>query len=47
MGIILENKVIKKSMLSKDENNKKCPPKLAFFNEKKMREIPMTFDIEN
>ena len=26
---------------------KKCAPKLVFFNEKKMRKIPMIFDIEN
>ena len=28
-------------------NNKKCAPKLVFFNEKKLRKIPMIFDIEN
>ena len=27
--------------------NKKCAPKLVFFNEKKMRKILMIFDIEN
>ena len=32
LGIILENKVIKKLMLSKNVNNKKCAPKLVFFN---------------
>ena len=35
LDIILENKVIKKLMLSKIANNKKCAPKLIFFNEKK------------
>ena len=34
-------------MLSKNVNNKKCAPKLVFFNEKKMRKVPMIFDIEN
>ena len=35
LGIILENKVIKKLMLSKNVNNKKCAPKFVFFNDKK------------
>ena len=35
LGIILEKKVISKLMLSKNVNNKKCAPKLIFFNEKK------------
>ena len=35
LGIILENRVIKKLMLSKNVNNKKCAPELIFFNEKK------------
>ena len=34
-------------MLSKNVNNKKCAPKLIFFNEKKLRKIRMIFDIEN
>ena len=34
LGIILESKVIKKLMLSKYVNNKKCAPELIFFNEK-------------
>ena len=34
-------------MLSKNVNNKKCAPKLIFFNGKKMRKIPMIFDVEN
>ena len=34
-------------MLSRNVNNKKCPSKLEFFNEKKMRKIPMIFDEEN
>ena len=33
-------------MLSKDVKNKKCAPKLVFFNEKKIRKIPMIFDTE-
>ena len=36
LGIILGNKVFKKLMLSKNLNNKKCAPKLIFFNEKKI-----------
>ena len=34
-------------MLSKNVNNKKCAPKLIFFNEKKLRKIWIIFDIEN
>jgi hypothetical protein len=41
------NKRFKKFILSKNINNKKCAPKLVFFNEKKMRKIWMIFDIEN
>ena len=33
-------------MLSKNVNNKKCVSKLVLFNEKKMRKIPMIFDIK-
>ena len=34
-------------ILSKNVNNKKCAPKLVFFNEKKkLRKIRMIFDIE-
>ena len=47
LGIILENKVILKLMLSKHVNNKKCVPKFVFINEKKIWKIPMIFDIEN
>ena len=31
--------------VSKNVNNKKCAPKLIFFNEKKMRKIRIIFDI--
>ena len=34
-------KILKKLILSKNVNNKKCAPKLVFFNEKKMRKILM------
>ena len=44
---ILVIKVIEKLILSKNFNNKKCAPKLVFFNEKKTRKIWMIFDIEN
>ena len=48
LGIILENKVVEKLMSSKNVNNKKCAPKLIFFNEnKKLRKIWMIFGIEN
>ena len=47
LGIILENKMIQKLMLSINVINKKCAPKLVFFNEKKLRKIRMIFDIEN
>ena len=29
----------------KNVNNKKCAPKLIFFNEKEMRKIPRIFDM--
>ena len=44
LGVILENKVIKKLWLSKNVNNKKCAPKLILFNEKKNEKV---FDIDN
>ena len=44
LGIILENKVIQKSMLSKNVNNKKGAPKLKF---KKLRKIGMIFHKQN
>jgi hypothetical protein len=34
-------------ILSKNVNNKKCAPKLVFFNEKKLKKIQMIFDIES
>ena len=34
-------------MFLKNVNNKNCAPKFIFFNEKKIRKIPMIFDIEN
>ena len=33
-GFILENKIIKKLMLSKNDQNKKCASVFVFFNEK-------------
>ena len=38
MGIILENKVIQNGFFSKNVNNKKCAPKLVFFNEKNQKD---------
>ena len=37
LGIIFENKMILKLMLSDNVNNKRCAPKLVFFNEKEIR----------
>jgi hypothetical protein len=45
LSIILENKVV--ICYQKNVNNKTFVPKLIFFNEKKMRTIPMISDIEN
>ena len=45
--MILVNKVLLKLKFSKNVNNKKCAPKLIFFNEKKLRKIQIIFDIEN
>ena len=45
IGHHFSNKVIQKLILSKNVNNKKCAPKLVFFN-KKMRKIWMIFDKE-
>ena len=36
IGHTFSNKVIKKLMLSKNVNNRKCAPKLIFFNEKRI-----------
>ena len=47
IGTILENKGIKRLMLSKNVNNQKFALKLIFFNKKKLRKIPMIFDIKN
>ena len=47
VGIILENKVILKLLLSKNVNNKKCATKFVFFNGKKISKIWMIFDIDN
>ena len=35
LGSFLENKVLQKLKFSKNVNNKKCAPKMIFFNEKK------------
>ena len=34
LGTFLENKVLQKLKLSKNVNNKKCAPKMIYFNEK-------------
>ena len=36
LDVILGNKVVQKLKLSKNVNNKKCAPKIIFFNEKKI-----------
>ena len=45
--MILVNKVLEKLKFPKNENNKKCAPKLIFFNEKKNEIDSEDFDIEN
>ena len=47
IGHHFSNYLIKKMMLSKNFDNKKCAPKLVFFDEKNLRKIPMSFDIQN
>ena len=47
LGIILENKAVKKLSLEKNVFNKKWSPKLIFFNEIKVGKFRMIFDIEN
>ena len=47
LSTILENKVFQKLKFSKNDNNKKPPSKLIFFNETKIRNIRMIFDTEN
>ena len=39
----ISNKVVEKLMLSKSVNNKKCAPKLVFFNEKKIEKVSDDF----
>ena len=46
LGTILENKVIKKLMLSKNVKNKKCAPTLIFFNEKKWERFQYFFTLK-
>ena len=33
--------------IQKNVDNNKCTPKLVFLNKKKLRKIPMIFDIQN
>ena len=47
LGMILENKVVQKLKFPKNVINKRCAPKIKFFNEKKNRKIRVIFDIEN
>jgi hypothetical protein len=47
LGVILENKVVKKLKFSKNVDNKKCAPEIIIFDEKKIRKIQIIFDIEN
>ena len=39
------NNVILKMMLSKDGNNKKCAPKLVFFNKKEIKKDSVDFKL--
>ena len=45
--MILENKELQISKFSKNANNKKCTPKMMFFNEKKNKKIRIILDTEN
>ena len=47
LDTILENKVVQKLKILKNDNNKKPFSKLIFFNGKKIRKIQIIFDIEN
>ena len=47
LGMILESKVVQKLKFSKNVNNKRCAPKIRFFNEQFFRKIWVIFDIEN
>jgi hypothetical protein len=47
LDVILENKVVWKLKFSRNVNNKKCAPKMIFFNEKKFRKIQIIFDLES
>ena len=47
LDTILENKVVQKLKFSKNDNNKKPSSKLIFFNEEKIRNVGMSFDIAN
>ena len=47
LDVILENKVVLKLKFSKNANNKKCGPKMIFFNAIFFRKIWIIFDIEN
>ena len=46
MGKFLENNVLGKLKFSKNVNNKKCTPKMIFFNEKKIGKIQIILDIK-
>ena len=47
IGHDFSNKVVQKLKLSINHFYKKCVHKQIFFNEKKLREIRMIFDVEN
>ena len=47
IGPDFSNKKVLKLKLPKNNFNKKCAPKLLFFNEKKIRKIRIIFGIEN
>ena len=47
IGPDFSKKVVLKLKLPKNNFNKSFAPKLFFFNEKKIRAIRMTFNIEN
>ena len=45
--IVLENEVVKKLIILKKFNSKKCVPKLIFFNEKKIEKGSDDFLVQN
>ena len=47
LGMILENKVVQNLKLEKNVFIQNWHPKLIFLNEKKIKKIPLIFEVEN